>query len=118
MKQRRAIIARQSGVCAAPGCKNTHLEVHYVIWYSHGGRTDLDDMTGLCVRCRHLVHRDLLHVTADGRGNFTFSNRHRSLSQSKRPSRSMRGKLIRPFPGAARQHSSTRLDERRVPLRT
>ncbi|MGI9085378.1 MAG: HNH endonuclease [Aeromicrobium sp.] len=73
-RQRRAIITRQDGVCAAPGCRNTHLEIHHAIWWSHGGRTDLDNMIGLCVRCHHLVHRDLLHVHTDGNGEFTFTN--------------------------------------------
>ncbi|MFI5425465.1 HNH endonuclease [Aeromicrobium sp. UC242_57] len=48
LKQRRAVIARQQGVCAAPGCKHTHLEVHHTIFWSHGGPTDLDLLIGLC----------------------------------------------------------------------
>jgi hypothetical protein len=30
-------------------------------------------MIGLCVRCHHLIHRDKLTVTADGRGQFDFT---------------------------------------------
>ncbi|EFQ83388.1 hypothetical protein HMPREF0063_11661 [Aeromicrobium marinum DSM 15272] len=85
LKQRRAIIARQDGVCAAPGCTNTHLEIHHSTWWEHGGRTDLDEMIGLCVRCHHLVHRELLRVTPDGRGQFDFTTRdHRPARRAYR----------------------------------
>ena len=75
MKQRRAVLARQGGVCAAPGCHNTHLEIHHTTWWSRGGRTDLNHLIGLCVRCHHLIHRERLHVTADGTGHFTFTTK-------------------------------------------
>jgi hypothetical protein len=74
-KQRLAIIARQLGVCAAPSCSHTHLEIHHVVWWKRGGPTDVDLMVGLCIRCHHLVHRDLLRVRADGVGGFAFSNK-------------------------------------------
>lgn len=74
LKQRRAIHTRQEGRCAAPGCQNTHLEIHHVVWWSRGGPTDLDNLIGLCSRCHHLVHRDLLKVSAAGAGTFTFTN--------------------------------------------
>jgi hypothetical protein len=71
-KQRRAIHTRQDGVCAAPGCRNTHLEIHHVIWWSRGGPTDLDNLIGLCSRCHHLVHREHLAISGDGTCGFTF----------------------------------------------
>jgi hypothetical protein len=74
-QQRRAIIARQHGICAGPGCRNTHLEIHHVTWWSRGGTTDLDHLIGLCVRCHHLVHRELLTITADGTGGFDFTTK-------------------------------------------
>ncbi len=73
--QRRAVIARQRGVCAAPGCNHTHLEVHHTIWWSMGGPTDLDLLVGLCVRCHHLLHRGRLHITGNAVDGFTFTNR-------------------------------------------
>ena len=75
-KQRRAVIARQNGVCATPGCHHTHLEIHHVIWYSRGGPTDLDLLVGICSRCHHLVHRDLLTITGNAADGFTFTTRH------------------------------------------
>ncbi len=86
-QQRRAILARQGGVCAAPGCSNTHLEIHHITWWSRGGRTDLDDMVGLCVRCHHLVHRELLNVTAEGNGQVTFSTKSGKPLERQNPRR-------------------------------
>ncbi len=106
-QQRRAIIARQHGICAAPGCRNTHLEIHHVTWWSRGGTTDLDQMIGLCVRCHHLVHRERLTVTADGIGGFDFTTQHgKPLERRPRPRRS----YLPP--------SAVRRTDRRVPSRT
>jgi 5-methylcytosine-specific restriction endonuclease McrA len=74
-RQRLAVLDRQDGRCAAPGCRNTHLQVHHVIWWSHGGPTDLDNLVGLCSRCHHLVHRELLIIRALGDGRFDFTDR-------------------------------------------
>ncbi len=73
VRQRRAVLARQSNECAAPGCRNTHLEIHHISWWSTGGKTDLDNLVGLCSRCHHLVHRDLL-VIADQGNPPSFTN--------------------------------------------
>lgn len=74
-KQRIAILARQQGRCAAPGCTHTHLEIHHVIWWKdENGPTDVDAMVGLCSRCHHLVHQNRLTITGDGIGGFTFTN--------------------------------------------
>lgn len=76
LKQRRAVIARQDGICAAPGCHNTHLEMHHATWWSRGGKTSIDNLIGICPRCHHMVHRDLLIITPRGRGRFEFTNRN------------------------------------------
>jgi len=44
LKQRRAVIARQGGECATPGCRGTHLEMHHPHWWSKGGPTNLDNL--------------------------------------------------------------------------
>jgi hypothetical protein len=106
-QQRRAILARQGGVCAAPGCRNTHLEIHHVTWWSRGGTTDLDQMIGLCIRCHHLIHREQLHITADGTGSFDFTTRH--------------GRPIHHHPPPHVSHTrreAARRTDRRLPLRT
>lgn len=75
-KQRQAVLARQGGVCANPACGGTHLELHHVAWWDRdGGRTDLDNLAGLCPRCHQLVHAGKLWVEADGQRGFVFSRR-------------------------------------------
>jgi hypothetical protein len=73
--QRRSVLARQQGVCATPGCHHTHLEIHHVQWWSLGGRTDVDQLVGLCVRCHHLLHRGRLHIEGNAVDGFTFTTR-------------------------------------------
>ena len=73
--QRRAVLARQLGVCATPGCNHTYLEIHHVIWWSLGGRTDLNQLIGLCVRCHHLLHAGKLVITGDAVNGFEFTTR-------------------------------------------
>ncbi|MET0930736.1 MAG: DUF222 domain-containing protein, partial [Aeromicrobium sp.] len=75
MKQRRAVIARQHGVCAAPGCRHTRLEIHHSVWYSRGGPTDLDLLIGLCSRCHHLVHKNRLIITGNAVDGYDFTTR-------------------------------------------
>ena len=72
--QRRAVLARQKGVCATPGCNHTHLQIHHTIFWSHGGPTDLDILIGLCVGCHTLLHRGRLHITGNAVDGFVFSN--------------------------------------------
>ena len=84
LTQRRAVIARQKGVCATPGCNHTHLEIHHVIWWSLGGPTDLDLLVGLCVRCHHLLHRGMLNITGNATDGFTFTNRNRKTLRRRR----------------------------------
>src|SRR5680860_77288 len=80
-RQRKAVLIRQHGICAAPGCTNTHLEIHHVAWWSKGGTTILDNLIGLCSRCHHLLHRELIHITADGHGGFEFTDK-RAINRS------------------------------------
>ncbi|MFC6151807.1 MULTISPECIES: HNH endonuclease [Mumia] len=72
-KQRRAVHARQGGRCANPGCGGSVLELHHVVWWEHGGPTDLDNLVGICPRCHQSVHAGRLTVDADGQGGFVFS---------------------------------------------
>ncbi|WP_370614418.1 HNH endonuclease signature motif containing protein [Mumia sp. Pv 4-285] len=75
-EQRRAVRARQGGVCANPGCGGTVLELHHAAWWLRdGGRTDLDELVGLCPRCHQLIHAGRLWVEPDGQGGFVFSRR-------------------------------------------
>ena len=47
-RTRRLVLDRDRG-CRFPGCVATaHLEVHHVVHWAHGGRTDLDNLVSLC----------------------------------------------------------------------
>jgi len=74
LRQRRAVIARQGGECATPGCHNSHLEMHHPTWWSRGGKTSIDNLVGICPRCHQLVHRNLLIITSQDQGQFEFTN--------------------------------------------
>ena len=57
--QRRALRGLYS-TCAIAGC-GTHFDrckLHHVIFWSQGGRTDLDNLLPLCVHHHHRVHDD------------------------------------------------------------
>lgn len=57
--QRRALRALYSG-CAIPGCsvRYDRCKLHHIIWWRHGGRTDLDNLLPLCARHHANVHND------------------------------------------------------------
>ncbi len=55
-RQSKAISLRQDGICAAPACRHPISHNHHLTWWSHGGRTDLDNLIGLCRKCHTLIH--------------------------------------------------------------
>ncbi|MGH1565330.1 DUF222 domain-containing protein [Mumia sp. DW29H23] len=74
LPQRKAILARQEGRCANPGCSNVSLEIHHLDWWARDlGSTDLDTLVGLCARCHHLVHAGRLHARSAGDGTTLFT---------------------------------------------
>jgi 5-methylcytosine-specific restriction protein A len=55
--QRKAIAARDRG-CAYPGCDKTPnwCQVHHIIHWIHGGRTDINNLVMLCRAHHNVVH--------------------------------------------------------------
>ena len=55
--QRRALRGLYS-TCAIPGCAVHYdrCKLHHVIWWRHGGRTDLDNLLPVCVHHHHKIH--------------------------------------------------------------
>jgi hypothetical protein len=52
--------------CRFPGCRHTRfLHAHHVIWWSHGGPTDLANLVLLCSRHHRLVHDEQFTLTLD-----------------------------------------------------
>ena len=66
-KLRRHVLHRDGG-CMVDGCPfNYRLEVHHVIPWSHGGRTDADNLMTLCWYHHHVsVHREGLQIIRIG----------------------------------------------------
>jgi hypothetical protein len=55
--QRRALRGLYA-TCAIPGCavKYDNCKLHHVVWWEHGGVTDLHNLLPLCERHHHCVH--------------------------------------------------------------
>jgi hypothetical protein len=72
---RRAVVRRDRGHCAVPGCSNHHwLDVHHVVPRAEGGDHDPERMLSLCGSHHAAVHRGALVI--DGTASSGFSFRH------------------------------------------
>ncbi|WP_131105680.1 DUF222 domain-containing protein [Ornithinimicrobium sufpigmenti] len=61
------------GCCQTPGCGRTRfLHAHHVVYWWHGGLTDLDNAVLLCSACHRAVHLGRLRITALGDQQFEF----------------------------------------------
>ena len=62
--QKRALLDRYAGRCAADGCDSRYrLEAHHLTAWTQGGETNLDDMVLLCWFHHHVVvHRRGFHI--------------------------------------------------------
>jgi len=62
--QRRALRALYS-TCAIPGCtvRYDRCRLHHVIWWRHGGRTDLDNLLPVCTHHHTRIHDDNWIIT-------------------------------------------------------
>ncbi len=60
-KLRREILARDG--CRCLNCEShERLQVHHVVYLSHGGRTEASNLLTVCVSCHGLIHQGLLFV--------------------------------------------------------
>ena len=72
-KQYRALLLRDEGRCAHPGCTSTYyLEAHHIHHWLAGGRTDLDNLLLLCGAHHTAHHKGEFTITARGHGRFRF----------------------------------------------
>ncbi|MCY3851327.1 MAG: DUF222 domain-containing protein [Acidimicrobiaceae bacterium] len=53
--QRIALIARDE-VCIGCEANPMWCRAHHIVWWSRGGRTDLDNLLLVCDRCHHKIH--------------------------------------------------------------
>ena len=63
--QRKAVVNRQGGTCAGPGCHGPVVHVHHIQYWSDGGPTDLANLIGLCPRCHSAVHKGFFTIDPD-----------------------------------------------------
>jgi hypothetical protein len=112
-RQYRALLIRQHGHCAHPGCPNTkNLHAHHRIHWLHGGQTDLDNLLLLCER-HHVAHHDgAFQIVAVGGGRFRFvTSDGRDLSTAIRPDASRNpGRIEDDHPDIAPDAATTRWD--------
>ena len=70
--QRREVM-RRDRQCRFPGCANaTFTNVHHVVAWKPGGRTDLDNLALLCVFHHGVVHQKGWTMTGDANAELTF----------------------------------------------
>jgi len=106
-KQRLAVLAAQDFRCATPGCNNTHLQIHHLVPWLLGGRTDMDNLIGLCTSCHTLLHRGLLTCTADGHGGAKFHTANDTPIADTR--RQLRSRFEHHLDTHLRRHTANRL---------
>jgi hypothetical protein len=81
-RTRTVIEHRDHGSCRVPGCDATlGLEVHHLIHWEHGGRTDTDNLLLVCGKHHRMHHRGRLDITgdADQPDGLEFRNQHGRL---------------------------------------
>jgi hypothetical protein len=71
--QRRALRALYP-TCAIPGCDTRYdlCKLHHIIWWDHGGATDLDNLLPVCVRHHHAIHDNGWLLELDERRRLTI----------------------------------------------
>lgn len=72
-RQRRAIHVRQRGRCANRGCHHPIGEIHHIIDWIYGGKTDLNNLAGLCRKCHALISCGRLTMTGTWDTGYTFT---------------------------------------------
>ncbi len=53
-------ILSRDPICRIPGCRHISERAHHVDFLEHGGRTNEENMVGLCIRHHHMVHAGLI----------------------------------------------------------
>ena len=71
--QRRALRGLYA-TCAIPGCRvrYSRLKLHHVIWWEHGGLSDLDNLLPICERHHQKIHHDGWQVSLGTRRELTI----------------------------------------------
>ena len=72
--QRRALHGLYR-TCAVPGCGVDYrwCKLHHIIWWRHGGHTNLDNLLPLCERHHHAIHDRRWTITLGPRRELTIN---------------------------------------------
>ena len=81
---RRAAKLRDGAHCVYPRCSRRIVELHHIVWFSHGGRTSLDNAAWLCAFHHWLVHEGGWSMRRDDDGGYTFTPPDRCRRSSPR----------------------------------
>ena len=77
--QRRALRGLYS-TCAIPGCcvRYTRTKLHHVIWWRHGGRTDLENLIPICEQHHQNIHHNgwIIRLGSNRALTITFPDGH------------------------------------------
>jgi len=89
----RVEIGRRDKGCRFPGCRFTDFtQVHHMVHWTNGGRTDLDNLITLCGRHHNAVHELGWKMRGDANEVVTFTSPHGQVMKSA-PSPAWRGGL-------------------------
>ena len=71
--QQRALLARDR-TCRFPGCgRSFYLKAHHIVYYEHGGPTELDNLVLLCQLHHTLIHKPGWSLRRDADGTLWFT---------------------------------------------
>ncbi len=71
--QSREILRRDCWCCSTPGCPNRiWLHIHHLESYSKGGKTEPENLIGLCSACHKNTHDGLLKIERQSDGRLLF----------------------------------------------
>jgi len=70
---RRASWLRDGGRCTFPKCRRSPADLHHIVWWSLGGRTDLDNAAWLCNFHHWLVHEGGWKLRRDRECSYVFT---------------------------------------------
>ncbi len=63
-RMRREVLLRDGGRCRSCG-RRGELNVHHIVWRSHGGPTTPSNLTTACLSCHSLIHAGFLRPTTN-----------------------------------------------------
>ena len=69
---RRAARERDKCRCRFPSCESRRVDLHHIVYWANGGRTDLENLISLCKWHHMLVHERGYLIAAARDGTFAF----------------------------------------------